>query len=93
MGTFHHGRSELHGITVVVDTRGPKVFVGRCDDLDEHEVILLDADVHEDGANGRSKNDWVREAARWGVWKKMDRVVIPRAEVASVVRLGDIAAD
>lgn len=93
MGTFHHGRSELHGITVVVDTRGPKVFVGRCDDLDEHEVILLDADVHEDGANGRSKNDWVREAARWGVWKKMDRVVIPRAEVASVVRLGDITAD
>jgi len=93
MGTFHHGRSELHGITVVVDTRGPKVFVGRCDDLDDHEVILLDADVHEDGANGRSKNDWVREAARWGVWKKLDRVVIPRAEVASVVRLGDLAED
>jgi hypothetical protein len=35
MGTFHHGRSELHGITVVVDTHGPKVFVGRCDDLDD----------------------------------------------------------
>jgi len=93
MGTFHHGRSELHGITVVVDTRGPKVFVGRCDDLDDQEVILLDADVHEDGANGRSKSDWVREAARWGVWKKIDRVVIPRVEVASVVRLGDLAED
>ena len=32
MGTFHNDKSELHGITVVVDTKGPKVFVGRCDD-------------------------------------------------------------
>ena len=32
MGTFHQGKSELHGITVVVDTTGPEIFVGRCDD-------------------------------------------------------------
>ena len=32
MGTFHHDKHELHGITVVVDTEGPKVFVGRCDE-------------------------------------------------------------
>jgi hypothetical protein len=93
VGTFHHGRSELHGITVVVDTRGPQVFVGRCDDLDEQEVILLDVDVHEDGQDGRTKGEWVRQAARFGVWKKHDRVVIPRSEVVSVVRLGDVPAD
>ena len=39
MGTFHQGKSELHGITVVVDTTGPEIFVGRCDDMDDRGVI------------------------------------------------------
>jgi hypothetical protein len=91
MGTFHHDRSELHGITVVVDTTGPRVYVGRCDDMDDEAVILLDVDVHEHGAGGTSKEEFVRRAARFGPWKKHDRVVIPRAEVASVRRLGELA--
>ena len=89
MGTFHDGKSELHGITVVVDTDGPEVFVGRCDDLDERQIILLDADRHrvEDGLP--SKAEYVERAARFGVWKKFDRLVIPRARVISVTRLGE----
>lgn len=91
MGTFHQGKSRLHGITVVVDTSGPEVFVGRCDDEDETTVILLDADVHRDGDGGRSKADYLERAARLGVWKKHDRLVIPRHRVVSVRPLGDLA--
>jgi len=93
MGTFHHDRSELHGITVVVDTTGPLVYVGRCDDMDDRAVILLDVDVHEDGAGGSSKEEFVRRTARFGPWKKHDRVVIPRSEVTSVRRLGELASE
>jgi len=89
MGTFHQNRSELHGITVVVDTAGPEVFVGRCDDMDEERVILLDADSHREGEAGRSKADYVRRAARFGVWKKHPRLVLPRSAVTSVRPLGD----
>ncbi len=39
MGTFHQGKSDLHGITVVVETRGPELYVGRCDDVTERGVI------------------------------------------------------
>jgi len=39
MGTFHHDRHELHGITVVVDTSGPEIFVGRCDDMDDRQIL------------------------------------------------------
>ena len=92
MGTFHKDKSQLHGITVVVDTKGPKVFVGRCEDEDNEQIILLDADVHEDGQNGRSKADYVQRAAKFGVWKKHDQVVIPRAEVVSIKRLGEVEA-
>jgi hypothetical protein len=40
MGTFHQNKGELHGITVVVDTTGPEIVVGRCDDMDERGIFL-----------------------------------------------------
>ena len=90
MGTFHQGKSELHGITVVVDTTGPEVFVGRCDDEDDRGILLDDVDVHRDGEGGRSKEEYLRRAARLGVWKKYNRLLIPRDKIASVRRLGEV---
>lgn len=90
MGTFHEGKSELHGITVVVDTSGDEIWVGRCDNMDDHQIVLLDADVHRDGDGDRSKGEYVRRAAQLGVWKQFERVVIPQASVVSVHRLGDL---
>jgi hypothetical protein len=90
MGTFHQGKGELHGITVVVDTDGPEVFVGRCDDVDDRGVFLHDVDVHRDGENGRSKEDYVKRAAQLGVWKKYDHLHIPKARVVSIRRLGEV---
>ena len=91
MGTFHDGKGELHGITVVVDTVDALVYIGRCWEMNDQEVVLLDVDVHEDGQDGRSKEEFIRQAAKVGVWKKHDRLVVPRSIVASVVRLGDVA--
>lgn len=88
--TFHPDRGELHGITVVVDTTGPEVFVGRCDDMDERGIMLHDADVHRDGEGGRSKDDYVRKAARLGVWKKFDTLFVPGDKIATVRRLGEL---
>jgi hypothetical protein len=93
VGTFHNDRHELHGITVVVDTAGPRVFVGRCDDWNERGVILNDADVHEETAAGPTKAEFLARASRFGVWKKFDRIVVPAGEVASVRRLADIPRD
>lgn len=90
MGTFHHDKGPLHGITVVVDTHGPEVFVGRCDDLDERGIVLHDVDVHQDGEGGRSKADYLQRAARLGVWKKHATLFIPREKIASVQKLAEI---
>jgi hypothetical protein len=90
MGTFHQNKSELHGITVVVDTDGPEIFVGRCDDMDDDRVILLDVDVHRDGDGGKSKAQYVEKAAMFGIWKQHDHLVIDRARVTSVRRLGEV---
>lgn len=90
MGTFHHDKHELHGITVVVDTEGDEIFVGRCDDMDDERVILLDADVHRQGDDGKSKDDWVGKAAMYGVFPRHRRLVVARTQVTSVRRLGEI---
>ena len=90
MGTFHHDKHELHGITVVVDTAGPEIYVGRCDDMDGERVILVDVDVHRDGENGRSKAEYVKRAAEYGVWKKHDHLVLERQQVTSVQRLSEL---
>jgi len=97
VGTFHNDKGELHGITVVVDTDGPEVFVGRCHEVTPQGVVLLDVDVHSAEAGGdeqrASKDAWVRRAAQFGVWGKHRHLVVPRERVASIRRLGDVAAE
>ena len=91
MGTFHHNKSELHGMTVVVETGGGEVYVGRCDDMDDQRIVLFDADRHRDGEDGRSTREYLRRAAKFGVWKKFDRLAVPMDDATKVVRLSELA--
>lgn len=93
MGTFHDDKGELHGITVVVDTKGAMVYIGRCDEIDDRQIVLLDVDEHEDGQGNRSKEDFIKDAARVGVWGRIKRVALPLRLVASVTPLGKISVD
>jgi hypothetical protein len=93
MGTFHHDKSELHGITVVVELEDGEVYVGRCDDMDDQRILLMDVDLHRDGDDGRSTAEYLERAARFGVWKKFDRLVIARAQARSVRPLGELGKE
>lgn len=86
----HRDRHELHGITLVVDTDGAEIYIGRCDDITDSEVVLLDVDVHRDGEDGRSKNEYVDRAAQVGTWPKHAMVSLPRRQVVSIRRLGEL---
>lgn len=90
MGTFHQGKGELHGITVVVETVGPEVWVGRCDEVGPRGVVLHDADVHRDGDGGPSRTEYLSRAAQFGVWKRYDHVVVPTERVTSIRRLAEL---
>ncbi|MDJ0521129.1 MAG: hypothetical protein QNJ90_03545 [Planctomycetota bacterium] len=96
MGTFHSHKGELHGITVVVDLIDDRVYVGRCDTVLPEGVVLLDADVHDaseskyDGTK-MSKEDYLANAVKFGVWPRIERIVVPAEDVASVTKLGDHA--
>lgn len=90
MGLFHADKHELHGITVVVDTAGPELYVGRCDDMNDEVVILLDGDIHRDGEESPSKQKYLERAAQFGIWKKFERLAVPLEQVTSIRRLGEI---
>ena len=88
MGTFHDDKGDLHGITVVAET-DDTVYVGRCDTIDASEVILLDCDLHREGEDDKTNAEWLQHAARFGVWKKHDRLAVSVTDVKSVTPLGD----
>ena len=58
--------------------------------MDDRGIILNDADVHREGEGGRTKDEYVERAARFGVWKKLDRIFVPQERIASVRRLGEL---
>jgi hypothetical protein len=76
----------LHGITVVVETKGPLTHVGRFDTEDETGVHLLNVGTH-DAAAGGSKEDYVRRSVEFGVRAERPHLVVPRQDVARIRRL------
>ena len=88
MGTFHDDMGELHGITVVAFA-GDTVYVGRCHEMDEQRLLLLDADQHAEGQDDKSNTEYLERAAKFGVWKKHDKLLLPISDITEVTPLGD----
>ena len=85
---FHPGHAELHGITVVVETRGSRTYVGRYDSEDASGVHLLDVGVHDEGPD-LSREDYIRKSAKFGVRSEHKHLVVPAGDVARITRLGE----
>ncbi len=92
MRTFAHHETKhaLHGITVVVETDGPELWVGRCDDIVAEGVILKDADVHREGESERPRAEWLARASRVGVFPHHRQALVDAARVVNVRRLAEL---
>lgn len=88
MGTFHHGKGDLHGITVVVHGRDGRTWVGRCDTIDAAGVHLHDADLHEPATAAQPREQWLSNAVAWGIWPRLPHVLVAAHDVVRVERLG-----
>lgn len=90
MGTFHQDKGELHGITVLVRTRGPETWIGRCDTMLGDHVILLGADRHHADDDATTAQEWVRKALMVGIFPRHDRVALAHADIESVRPLHEL---
>jgi hypothetical protein len=88
---FHPGHVELHGITVVLETRGPQTYVGRYDSEDAAGVHLLDVGVHDASVGQVSKDEYVRRSAQFGIRTDHKHVVVPIEQVSKITRLGEMS--
>lgn len=84
MRTFHQGRADLHGFTVVVETP-TAVHVGRCEDIRDGSIVLLDVESHPQG--GPAREVFLQRIAQVGPWPRRARVVITASEVTALRRL------
>lgn len=79
----------LHGLTVVIDTPGPRIYIGRYDHEDDETLTLNHAEIREIGPE-ETKAEVLARSARYGVFVNTDRIRIPKGEIISIRRLADV---
>lgn len=87
---FHPGHAELHGVTVVVETNGSLTYVGRYDSEDERGVLMLDVGVYDAAAGAGSKEEYVRQSAKFGIRSDHKHLVVSASQVTRITRLGEM---
>lgn len=86
------GWAVLVGQTVVVDTDSSYVYLGTLAEVQDHFVVLKDADVHDRRESPSTKEQYIMEAKRFGVKANRKDVKVRKAMVVSVSRLDDVLA-
>jgi hypothetical protein len=81
---LHPGHDELHGITVVVEGRSGRTYVGRWHERQPRGVVLRDAAILEAGGDAAA---WLAKLAKFGVPPEHRMHVVEDAEFLSVRRL------
>lgn len=87
---FHPGHQELHGITVVLETKDARTYVGRFDNQDEQGVHLLDVGVHDSSAAAQSQEEFLRRSAKFGIRAEHKHFLVPGGEVVRIRRLAEV---
>jgi hypothetical protein len=87
---FHPGHDNLHGITVVLYTDGPRTYVGRWDQEEGGFIAINSASMHDTARDAKPRDQWLADTKTYGVAVQFPRLTVPRKEVTRVVKLGDL---
>ncbi len=89
---FHPDHDELHGFTMVLEA-GAMTYAGRWDQENNGQVILRDADQHQDGDEGLSSAEYIEQIAHRGVHPAKPVLVVPKSDITRMRKLGDITQE
>jgi hypothetical protein len=81
---------ELIGCQVVLDVRGPYIYLGTLQAAGPEAFVLKDADVHFTEEGGASSELYIRDAAADGIFPTREQVYVMRSEVVSISRVSDV---
>jgi hypothetical protein len=85
---FHPGHSELHGVTVLLETENGVLYVGRYHEETPAGVLLHDVAEYREGSGGTAE-EFLRRTLKFGVRATERNVLVPARTVRRVSRLVD----
>ncbi len=80
----------LVGQKVVIDLRSPYVCLGTLQQVDEHWLVLRNADLHDFRDTDTSRENYVAASRATGIKRNRRTVLLVRAEVVAIARLDDV---
>jgi hypothetical protein len=84
---FHPGHSDLHGVTVVLETTGEALYIGRYHEETPSGVLLHDVAEHRPIAGGITRAEFFAKTLKFGVRAQHPHLVVPGSEVRRITRL------
>jgi hypothetical protein len=85
--------NELIGLLVVIDLRSPFVCLGKLEAIDDHFLVLRNADLHDLRDTDTSRENYVAASSATGIKRNRKRVLVSRAEIVAVSRMDDVVDD
>jgi small nuclear ribonucleoprotein (snRNP)-like protein len=82
---------EMLGEKVVIDLRSPFVCLGTLVRFDDHYLELKGADLHDLRDTDTSRENYVAASVATGIKRNRKRVLLVRADVIAISRLGDVS--
>ena len=89
---FHPGHQELHGITVVLETKDAGLLVGRYDRQDELGVHMIGVSVFDPSQAQMTSAEFLARTAKFGVRVDRPHLVIPTEKVQGITPLGSLGS-
>ena len=80
----------LIGVTVVLDTASPFVFLGRLQEVTPTFAVLRDADAHDLRETHTTREAYVLDAVRHGINVNRSEVWVRWDEVVCLSRISDV---
>ena len=82
---------EYLGEKVVIDLKSPFVCLGTLSRIDEHYLEVKSADFHDLRDTDTTRENYVAASVATGVKRNRKKVLLFRAEIVAVSRLGDVS--
>ncbi|MBK8003251.1 MAG: hypothetical protein IPK12_04680 [Gemmatimonadetes bacterium] len=84
---FHPGHAELHGITVVVETLGDALYVGRYHEETPKGLLLHDVAEHRPDGDKLTRDEFIKRTLKFGVRAEHRNFVLPTDQVRRITKL------
>jgi small nuclear ribonucleoprotein (snRNP)-like protein len=84
---------EYVGEKVVIDLRSHYVCLGTLEKVDEHWLVMRNADLHDFRDTETTRENYIADSRATGIKRNRRRVLVVRSEIVAIARLDDVVSE